>query len=107
MQRGRGCRLLSSPVSTKLDELQHSFDYKVLGPILDEAMSPSAGPVERALLLGAAEVAEHLHATSALVRNAADGRDPRTATIGPEEMKERLQLLDRLVRIQRELARKQ
>ena len=50
---------------------------------------------------------EHLHETSALVRIAADGRDPRTATIGPEEMKERLQLLDRLVRIQRELARKQ
>jgi len=50
---------------------------------------------------------EHLQETSASVRNAADGRDPRTATIGPKEMKERLELLDRLVRIQRELARKQ
>lgn len=107
IQRGRGSQHSSFPVSAKLDEIQQSFDCEVLGPILDEAMSASAGPVERALLLGAAEVVEHLHATSALVRNAADGRDPRTATIGTEEMKERLQLLDRLVRIQRELARKQ
>ena len=50
---------------------------------------------------------ERLHEPRVLVPSAADGRNPRTVTIGREKMKERLQLLGRLVRIQRELARKQ
>jgi len=104
--RELGCQ--SSEVATRLEAFNRSFDKDVVDAIIGDAMS-AADSVERSLLLAAADLMGHWHKSSVLVRSmqkGAVGRFPsQEKVLSPEELKERLRVVDGLVKIHRELTR--
>lgn len=108
ISRARDLGFQSSEVAKRLEAFNRSFDKNIVDSIIRDAMS-TTDSVDRALLLAASELMGHWHKTSSLVRSTQDGVSgryhPREEPLHPEELKERLRVVDGLVRIHRELTR--
>ena len=98
----------SSEVAKRLEDFNRAFDKGVVDSIIRDALS-ATDSVDRALLLTAAELMANWHKTSSLVRSTQDGISghyhPRDEALHLEELKERLRVVDGLVKIHRELTR--
>ncbi len=108
ISRARELGLPSSDLAKKLEAFNRSFDKSVVDAIIHDAML-ATDSVDRALLLTASDLMGHWHKTSSLVRateDSASGRyHPREQALEPDELKERLRVVDGLVKIHRELTR--
>ncbi|MDA1013723.1 MAG: hypothetical protein O3A00_04620 [Planctomycetota bacterium] len=108
LKRARELGFQSSEIAKKLEAFNRSFDKSVVDAIVGDAMAASDS-VDRALLLAASELMGHWHKSSSLVRSTEDGVSgryhPREKALHPEELKERLRVVDGLVKIHRELTR--
>jgi hypothetical protein len=106
--RARQLGFQSSEVAKRLEEFNRSFNKNVVDVIIHDAMSASDS-VDRALLLAASELMGHWHKSSSLVRSTQDGVSgryhPQEDSFDPEELKDRLRVVDGLVKIHRELYR--
>ena len=104
--RKRGLR--SSEISGKLAALKQSFDATVIQAIISDALA-SANSVDRSLLLMAADLMGDWHESVELIRNAERGLEGRFQGRGdplePEELRDKLRVVDGLVKIHRELTR--
>jgi hypothetical protein len=101
--------LHTEEVTAKLEALNRAFDKTIVDAIIRDAMSASDS-VGRSLLLAAAELMEHWHHSSELILSAKPSHDgrlyKRDEVLQPEEMAERLRVVNGLVKIQRELTRR-
>ena len=108
LKRARELGFQSSEIAKKLEVFNRSFDKNVVDAIIGDAMAASDS-VDRALLLAASELMGHWHKSSSLVRSTEDGVSgryhPREEALHPEDLKERLRVVDGLVKIHRELTR--
>ncbi|WP_437191591.1 hypothetical protein [Planctomicrobium sp. SH527] len=100
--------LQSSDIAKKLESFNRSFDASVVTAIIQDAMS-ATDPVERSLLLAAAELMGYWHKSSPIVRVTQEGASGRfhlqEKSLDSEELKEQLRVVDGLVKIHRELTR--
>ncbi|SFJ41920.1 hypothetical protein [Planctomicrobium piriforme] len=98
----------SADIAKQLESLNRSFDAHIVEAIVQDAMSV-ANPVERVLLLAAADLIGSWHKSSFLVRAAQGGVDGRPhlreEPLTREEFKEQFRIVDGLVKIHRELTR--
>lgn len=103
-QRGFG----DEQVSKSLAALKQSFDASIVASIISDAMA-TADPVERSLLMMAADLMGDWHESVDLVKKAERARDGRLPGRGeplePEELRDKLRVVDGLVKIHRELTR--
>lgn len=107
LARARELGFHSPEVAKSLEAFNRSFDKGVVDAIIRDAMS-ATDSVDRSLLLAAAELMGHWHTSSTLVRSIRDGdigRDRSREELHPGELKERLRVVDGLVKIHRELTR--
>ncbi len=108
LKRAKELGFQSSQVAKRLEAFNRSFDRSVVDAIICDAMSASDS-VDRALLLAASDLMGHWHRSSSLVRStesSVSGRfHPRDENLHPEDLKERLRVVDGLVKIHRELTR--
>lgn len=106
IQRARKWRHATSGLSRKRELYDEVYHETYVVPLYQAAQS-SLDPAARSLLLAMAEISEQLHRSSTLVRAASQagsrGDDPRSDLVGPIESKARLQLINQLVEIRREL----
>ena len=96
-------------IAKKLDLLNRSFEKHVIEKILKDAMS-ATDSVDRCLLISAAELMEHWHKSSMLVRSTeagvAERNPPGAPVLSPEAFSDRLRIADELVKIHRALTRR-
>ncbi len=95
-------------VTKRLEAFNRAFDESVVNAIIRDAMlAPDS--VERALLMAASELMGHWHNSSQLVRSTqrsiSERRNARDEVMDPDDMKQRLRVVDGLVKIHRELTR--
>jgi len=109
IKRAREVGLYTDEVKMKLKALNRAFDKTVVDAMIRDAMSASDS-VDRSLLLAAAELMQHWHHSSELIQSSKPSHDDRLykrdEVLQPEEMTERLRVVNGLVRIQRELTRR-
>ncbi len=95
-------------VTRRLEAFNRSFDKSIVDALIADALS-AADPVARSLLMLTAEMMEHWHKTNHLVRWTQEGisqRDlPCEEALHPEQLKERLKIVDAVVKLHRELVR--
>ena len=100
--------LHTDEVASKLDELNRAFDKTVVDTMIRDAMSTSDS-VDRSLLLAAAELMQHWHRSSELIQSTKPSHDgrlyKRDEAFRPDELTDRLRVVNGLVKIQRELTR--
>jgi hypothetical protein len=93
-------------VAKKLEEFDRSFSSHVIDAILRDAMK-AADSVDRTLLLMAAELMGHWHASTTLVRSTREGisgrGQPRAAALQPSEWQEQLQIVNTAIKIHKTL----
>jgi hypothetical protein len=105
---GQGCNISKADLAARLDALHRSFDRQVVQAIIRDALK-AANPIQRALLLSAAQLMKSWHESSDLVQSsqaAASGehsssQDPSLRAT----LQDQLKIVDGLVKIHRELLR--
>lgn len=110
IDRARQLNYESPELSESRDHFDRVFERTVVQPLLNEANS-SSDSMRRVLLLTAAELTKQWHESNRFVRAARHGvlrcDDPRSGPAISEETNQRRLVVDQLLKIYRELHRKQ
>jgi hypothetical protein len=105
---GQGRNVSRADVAARIDDLHRSFDRQIVQAIIRDAQA-AGNPIQRAMLLGAAELMESWHESSDLVQSsqaAAAGEHPSSQDPSLRAtLQDRLKIVDGLVKVHRELMR--
>lgn len=104
MSRAREFGFQSPDVSKRLEDFNRSFDSSIVDAIIKDAMS-AADSIERSLLLAAAELMGSGHASSPLVQSTQNSEADVCDAFEDPSLRQRLRMIDGLVKIHRELSR--